>query len=868
MSYESFLKNIDAIITPVLLIGLDGTIKMINRAFVEAAGLSSPAPHYVGRTAEDILGKDLVKSCVDLAQKAISQKGSIKNFAFSRRSASGEKIYWDVTVTQWLVDDLSDGVLLSFKEVGRDYSQSREHRFMDAIIDGARDALLIMTGDYRLKKVNQTFLELFGGKPEDYLKHNLREFVFEFDRFQEETKKSVQGMPFHSVLRRQDNEPVNCETVARCYPASMFASSEQSGVSEVYWILELRALAEKDNRIVEVLSGKIRMLEDKVNNLHELNVHLTQQISELSVKQNQEKDSEQDNDWAENLMELSDERDRLRHAKQDAEMRLRLLQNKYNTESQAWQKDKEGILIDHQEILKEKQAVTEKAQVLSAELEQLRTEIDTLRQDFNDARDAMLRMQDENLALKAENDKLRLENDELRTDLTIARQSYQEVIASTEANQHLQDYQQSARDELDEKIRECENLSRRISELEEGIAESDAELGTARDLAARQEGVSRRLLESREAELAEQKKELEDALGLVKELQAALAESDQFLVTARQDALAQERSLAEFRQLLDEKHALQEQQRLALEEQEKIHRSDLDKVALSQKMILDEIKQKHADELADLRAEHAEELADTEQSHRAMCVEYEKTQRALADAQHYLIERQLDVPVAMSGQLLAGAVKILENSSDIFAESLSDLPTDLQGSPAVKNMLVANKDLEKLVSCLNLFDDAFLKTAPKQHALLDTYQSWQEEFTRQYPDRDLYFKYPVDGEIICHESRVLAILRDLLANAVEATSDQPDGEVKVKIQIKAPPDIPKGYFKKEPVQHCLLVQVLDNGENWFDPEQAVKPYYSSKDGHLGLGLSTVRFLLESMGGELELRSTPNGGAATFYLPLP
>ncbi|HPL93312.1 MAG TPA: PAS domain-containing protein, partial [bacterium] len=526
MSYEFLLKNIDAFTNPVLLIGLDGVIKLINRAFVEAAGLSSPAPHYVGRAAEDILGKELVKSCVDLAQKAIFQKGSIEKLSFSKRNSRGEKIYWNVDGTQWLVDDLSDGVLLSFREVGRDYSQTPEHRFMDAIIDGARDALLIMTGDYRLKKVNQTFLELFGGKPEDYLKHNLREFVFEFDRFQEETKKSEQGMPFLSVLRRQDNEPVNCETVARSYPASMFASSEQSGVSEVYWILELRALEEKDNRIVEVLSGKLRMMEDKVNDLHESNARLIQQISELSVKQNQEKDSEHDKDWAENLMELSEERDRLRHAKQDAEMRLRLLQNKYNTESQAWQKDKEGILIDHQEILKEKQAVMEKLESLS--------------QDFNDARDAMLRQQDENLALKAENDKLRLENDELSSDKKVLKQSYDDLCVSTETNQHLQEYQQATRDELDAALR----LVAQLQEHQQVLREA----------------------------LSQKTNELEEALGLADNQKAALAESDQFLAAARQEALAQERSLAEFRQLLDEKHALQEQQRRALEEQEKNHR--------------------------------------------------------------------------------------------------------------------------------------------------------------------------------------------------------------------------------------------------------------------------------------------------------
>lgn len=759
MSYEAFLKNIDAIVTPVLLIGLDGTIKIINRAFVEAAGLRSPASHYVGRAADDLLGKDLVKSCVDLAQKAISQKGSIKNFSFARRNSNGEKIFWDVTVTQWLVDDLSDGVLLSFKEVGRDYSQSREHRFMDAIIDGARDALLIMTGDYRLKKVNQTFLDLLGGKAEDYLKHNLREFLFDFDRFVEEIKNSSQGMPFLSVFRKQDNEPLNFETVARCYPASMFASSEQSGVSEVYWVLELRALDEKNSRIVEVLFGKNRLLEDHLVNMKELIAHLNQQIAELSANQKSEEDFQQEKDWADNLMAVSEELEKLRAIKQDMEMRLRLLQNKYNTEAQEWQKYKEDILTDYQTILQEKQAVLDALQVL-------RDELDKLRQAHTDDNDAMNRLKDENHALH---------------------------------------------DELAKK-----NIA------------------------------------------------LDEANGLVKQLQSALGESDQFLAMARQEAVAQELSLTEFRQMLDQKHeaflrledeklVLQEQHRLALEELKKQHQSDLDKSAFA----MDQLKR-----------EYDEKLANTEQSYKAVCVEYEKIKHALADLQRKFFEQNVDIPVAMSGQLLFGAVKILENFSSVFTESLSDLSADLKELPAVKTMEAARQNLEKFVNVLHKFDQTFLNNKPSPHALLDTCQSWQEEFARLYPSLDLYFKYPVDGEMTCYEPQLRAIVRELVENAAEATLAQSDAEVKVKIQIKSPEEMEQCHFKKEIGQNCLLVQVVDNGKNLFDPEQAVKHYHTNKYGHLGLGLSIVRFLLESLGGELELLSTPNGGVATFYVPLP
>jgi len=833
MSYEFLLKNIDSIITPVLMIGLDGTIKMINRAFVEAAHLNHPSSYFVGKKAENLFGTDFVASCMKLANNDQDQKGNDR-ISFNTNNKMIEKVSWDMSVAKWLGDDMSDGVLLSFKEVGRDYSQTKEYRFMDDIINGTRDAIVIMTGDYRVKKVNQTFLELFGGKPEDYLKHNLREFVFEFDRFQEETKQSVQGMSFHSVFRRQDNEPVNCETVARCYPASMFASSEQSGVSEVYWILELRALAEKDNRIVEVLSGKIRMLEDKVRNLQEYNAHLNQQISELSAKQNQEKASEQDKDWAENFLAVSDERDNLKK-------RLCLLQNKYNTESQAWQKekesilkDKEGILVDHQLILQEKQAVTERSQVLSGELKELQLAIATLRQEHEGAKDAIIRLQDENLALKAQNDKLLSANADLSSDVAVLKKSYDDLSASAETNQHLQDFTSSLKNELDEKIRECDNLSRIVSGLEASVAESDALLGTARELAARQVEVSKRVLESREAALAE-----------------------------KQEA---------FLRLEADKLVLQDQHRLALEAQkadlEKNHRNDLDKVGLAQQKILTDERLRQKEAFESLNQSHQKKITDIEASLYNMCQLYEKSDRELAKVRLQLAENQVaDVPVSASSHLLSGAVEHLKKIVDIFAESLAELPTDLLDSPAVKNMLAGKRSLCQLIDTLNLFSGEFQKLSPQSEELLNICQTWQEEFGRKYPSLDLYFKYPVDGSVICYKPQVRAILRELVENAAEALNDQFGAEVKVKIQLKSPEEMVKGHFKKEIDKHCLLVQVLDNNKNLFDPEQAIKPYQTNKDGHLGLGLSICRFLLEKMDGELELRSTPNGGAAVFYIPV-
>jgi signal transduction histidine kinase len=635
-------------------------------------------------------------------------------------------------------------------------------------------------------------------------------------------------MPFHSVLRRQDHEPVNCETVARCYPASMFASSEQSGVSEVYWILELRALDEKENRIVEVISGKNRLLEDHLSNMKELNAHLHQQIAELSAKQKPEEDSQQEKDWAENLMAVSEELNTVRKAKQDAEMRLRVLQNKYNEEINALKNDKVGIITDYQVILQEKQALAEKLQALANVLAELREELAKLQQEHNDAKDAMIRLQDENLALKADNDNLVSANADLSADVAVLKMSYDDVSASAEASQHLQGFTDGLNNELDAKTRECENLSRSVLELEASLSESN------------------------------------DLLGMEKNNLIRQTESFQLRI---------ERLEAQIERLEAENLALQEQHRLALEAQkndlEQQHKLDLNTVASTQQMLVAAERQKHEEALAALKHEYAEKLAENEAVHQSVSIAYEKSEKELAEARRHLAEReQADVPVSASSHLLSGAVEHLEKIVDIFAESLAELPADLLDSPAVKNMLAGKRLLCQLMDTLNLFSGEFQKASPQSEELLNICQTWQEEFSRKYPSLDLYFKYPVDGKAVFYDLQVRAILRELVENAAEALADQAGAEVKVKIQIKSPEEMAKGHFKQGISQNCLLVQVVDNCQSMFDPEQVVKHYYTNKDGHIGLGLSICQFLLEKMDGELELRSTPNGGVATFYVPLP
>ena len=66
--------------------------------------------------------------------------------------------------------------------------------------------------------------------------------------------------------------------------------------------------------------------------------------------------------------------------------------------------------------------------------------------------------------------------------------------------------------------------------------------------------------------------------------------------------------------------------------------------------------------------------------------------------------------------------------------------------------------------------------------------------------------------------------------------------------------------KKEGGQPKMIVR--DRGPGFTEEafRRAFDPFYSTAEGGLGLGLPQARKLLESMGGSIELRNVPGGGA--------
>jgi len=106
----------------------------------------------------------------------------------------------------------------------------------------------------------------------------------------------------------------------------------------------------------------------------------------------------------------------------------------------------------------------------------------------------------------------------------------------------------------------------------------------------------------------------------------------------------------------------------------------------------------------------------------------------------------------------------------------------------------------------------------------------------------------IDGE------KLLAALRHLVDNGFEATGERGPVEVGVRAE-----------------RGVAIVEVRDGGPGIPDARQAqvpFRPFVTTKPDGLGLGLVAARDLVESLGGRLEVESTPGRGTiARILLPL-
>ncbi len=134
----------------------------------------------------------------------------------------------------------------------------------------------------------------------------------------------------------------------------------------------------------------------------------------------------------------------------------------------------------------------------------------------------------------------------------------------------------------------------------------------------------------------------------------------------------------------------------------------------------------------------------------------------------------------------------------------------------------------------------------------------QLSLRQEYPNITLTTDIRPDELILyADENLISQILLNLLKNAMQAIGhNQPDGHIHIK-----------AYSNRE---EAVLIEISNNGP-LIPPEEMEHifiPFFTTKIGGSGIGLSISRQIMRLSGGSITLKSSPATGLTTFILTFP
>lgn len=115
-----------------------------------------------------------------------------------------------------------------------------------------------------------------------------------------------------------------------------------------------------------------------------------------------------------------------------------------------------------------------------------------------------------------------------------------------------------------------------------------------------------------------------------------------------------------------------------------------------------------------------------------------------------------------------------------------------------------------------------------------------------------------NDELNTNERLLILCLQNILRNSVEVIQERKTGESGNKGQIRV------NYYKESPY---FVIEIVDNGGGFEDPKKAFDPFYSTREGKKGLGLTFVHHVIQTLSGDISVENTGDGAKVNLMLPM-